>query len=528
MRILKLSWLPAILLSLVFTACQQTPPAPDDSLQFLPESTAMVTAIRADQLMAKADFKAIQQSEGYREMIEEARAANPVLAKVLEQPESSGVDLGKNIYLSAEVQEGKKPFTTISFSIADAPAFEKLLESLDVDAKPAADQGYQFLSPSHNSTLAWNENSAIIGIAEDGTDVEAAIKRYLKTPAGQSIAQNKNLRRALAKDFDIANWFSSDFLLDSELAKNSSALMNYKPEDLRGNYVQHFLTFDKGMIKSEASFDFKSQVANDLSMLFRDKVKTDFVKLAPEGEPLFFMATAFDMDGINQLLVEKYSKGLAEGGLKEYGISTNTLIKALNGDIMLTAYASQQEDSKPELVFAARIGDKEALQSLIDMAVKENKIEKLSENRYQFLEWKKEMKDDSAYAETKVHVEAQFLLHGGLLYMASQPALLDKVENGQTGLRGPIADQAKALSGQNIFTALGDIAALEAMGNGNPEGNMPIEGIEATARREGTKLALKMKDKSANSLKVLIDMMKKAKPQEEPAEQGTETSESEI
>lgn len=488
----------------------------------------MVTAIRTKQLMDKADFKSIQQSEGYREMTEEARAKNPVLAKVLEEPESSGIDLEKNIYLSAEVKEGKKPFITVSFSIADAQAFEALLESVDVEAQPAADNGYRFFSSSGNSALAWNEKVAIIGIAEDNTDAEATLKRILETGPEQSIAQNKNLRKALVKDFDIANWISSDFLLESEMAKNSGALMNYKQEDLRGNYVQHFLTFDKGMIKSEADLYFKSQVANDLGMLFRDKVKTDFVRLAPEGEPLFFLSTAFDMDGINQLLVEKYSKGLAEGGLKEYGISTNTLIKALKGDIMLAAYASLEKDKGPELVFAAPVGDKEALQSIIDAAAGENRIEKLSDSRYRFLEWKKEMKGDSTYAETKVRVDGQFLIKDNILYIASHPALLDKVESGQTGLSGPVAEQAKTLAGNNIFTLLGDIAAIDAMGKGHGEGFKAVESIEATAQRKGAELILRMKDESANSLKVLIDMMKDNKQQEKPAVEETETSGSEI
>lgn len=525
MSIRKSTWLSlsALLFVLVFTACQQEAPIPDDSLQYLPESTAMVTAIRARQLMDKADFGSVRQSEGYRQMAEEARAANPVLAKVLEQPESSGVDLGKNIYFSAEMREDQKPFTVISFSLADAGAFEALLESVEAEPQPAADNGYRFFSPSHNSTLAWNEKVALIGIAEDGTDVEAAIKGYLEARPERSVARNKNLRRALAKEFDVATWLSSDFLLSSGMAKNAGTLLNYKQEDLRGNYIQHFLTFDQGMARSEVDFYFKSQVANDLSMLFRDKVKTDFVQRAPEGEPLFFMSTAFDMDGINQLLVEKYSKGLAEGGLQEYGISTSTLMKALKGDIMLAAYPSGDEGGEPALVFAARIGDEAALQSLIDLAVQENKVAPAGKNRYRFLEWKKEMKGDTAYAEAKVRIDGQFLIRDGLLYIAGDPALLDKVESGRTGLRGPAAEQAKALSANNIFTFLGDIAAIEALGGKQKEGIDEIKSVEATAWREGAELVLKMKDGSANSLKTLIDIMKKARPEKAPAaeEQGS-------
>lgn len=525
MRIPQTTWLSAILFALVFTACQREAPVPDDSLVFLPENTAMVTAIRARQLMDKADFQAIKQSEGYQEMIREAQATNPVLAKVLEQPESSGVDLGKNIYLSAEMRENQKPLISISFSIADVKAFEALLKSADVEVRPAADKGYHLASPSRNSALAWNDKVAIIGVTEDDTDVQAEMKRYLEGQPERSIAQNKNLRRTLVQEFDIANWVSSDFLLDSEMAKGSSALLNYSEEDLRGNYIQHFLTFEKGLVKSKADFYFKNRIANDLSMLFRDKVKTDFVKLAPEGEALFFMATAFDMDGINQLLIEKYSKGLAEGGLQEYGISTATLMKALKGDIMLAAYPPAGDKEEPALVFAARIGDEKALESIISLALKENKIEKVGENRYQFLEWKREMKEDSTFAETKIKIDGQILLHNGLLYMASQTALLDKVENGQTGLSGPAAEQAKTLSRNNIFTALGDIESLEALGKSRDGEDKAFNSIEATANRKGAELLLYMKDESSNSLKTLIDGMKRPERGEAPSPEETESSE---
>ena len=54
MRILKFTWLSAILFSLLFTACQREAPVPDDSLQYLPASTAMVAAVGSPHLFPDA------------------------------------------------------------------------------------------------------------------------------------------------------------------------------------------------------------------------------------------------------------------------------------------------------------------------------------------------------------------------------------------------------------------------------------------------------------------------------------------
>ena len=514
MRVLKIFYLFAITAILGFSACQPSAPAPDDSLTFIPEQASMVTAIRPAQLMEKADFKAIQQSEGYQQMLQEARETNPVLAKVMEQPESSGIALDKNFYITMEMRDKQEPFVAISMSMADPQAFEALLESVEVEIQPAS-KGYRFAGTPGENSLAWNDKVAIIGISKGGTDAQAELQRYLETKPKASIAQNRDLRQALAEDFDVANWFSSDFFLHSEIAKNSTILLNYDAETLSGNYVQHFLTFDKGKVHSQTAFHLKKRLANDLSMFFRNKVKTDFISAAPQGTPLFLMATAFDMDGINQLLVEKYSKGLSEGMLKKYGISTNTVLKALQGDILLTAYAPEGATEKPALLFAARIGDEKALNTLFEAAIKEKQIEKISDNRYQLLEVKNEVKTDSGSTTVTMDIKGQALVHNGLLFLASEPALLDKVESGQVGLKDGIATRAGQLIGQHIFTALGDIDAV-----GQHMDSDAVQSVEATANRKGTDLILYMKDQDNNSLKFLIEQIKKEKPADAPAPVG--------
>lgn len=515
MNILKNLRLLALLSLIGLSACQLSAPAPDDSLLFIPEEASMVTAVRPAQLMAKADFQAIRQSEGYQEMLREAREANPVLAGVMEEPEKSGIALDKNMYFTMELRGEQKPFAAISMSIADAQAFEALLQSIDVDIQPAGN-GYRFAGKPGESALAWNDKVAIIGFAKDQTDARAELERYLKTEPKASVASNKNLRRALAGDFDIANWISSDLFLQSGMAKNSAFLLNYDAKTLSGNYIQHFLTFEQGRVHSRSAFHFKKRIANDLGMMFHDKVKTDFAAAAPQGTPLFLMAAALDVEGINQLLIEKYSKGLSESALKQYGISTNTLLEALQGDILLAAYTPEGESEKPAMLFAAKVGEEKALNTLLDAAIKEKQIEKAGENRYQLLEIKKqESEKDSAAASPPLDIKGQALVHKGLLFISNNPALLDKVQKGEVGLDGQIATQANQLIGKHIFTALGDFKAL-----GKHMDSDAIEAVEATAHRKGADVLLYMKNKDSNSLKYLIETMKKEAEREAPAPAG--------
>lgn len=502
----------AILVIIGLNACQPSAPAPDDSLAYIPEQASMVTALRPAQLMEKADFGAIRQSEGYQEMLREARETNPVLAGVMENPESAGIDLNKNIYFSMELREKKQPFTAISMSISDPKAFEALLQSTDVEIQPASN-GYHFAGTPGENALAWNDKVAIIGISKNGADAQAELERYLATAPKASIAQNKNLRQALAKDFDIANWISTDFFLQTEKAKNSSILLNYDSETLSGNYIQHFLTFEQGKIHSESAFHLKKRIANDLNMLFHKKVKTDFTAAAPQGAPLFLMAAALDVDGLNQLLIEKYSKGLFEGTLSKYGISTNTLLKAMQGDVMVSAYAPESETGEPKLLLAAKVGDEKALNTILEAAVKEKHIEKAGDNRYRLMETRTGSDKDSSTVTASEDIKGQALLHNGLLYLTNEPALLDKIVNGQVGMEGAIASSAAPLMGQYPFTALGDVQALS-----KHMGPDVVQSIEATSNLKGANLLIYMKGQNSNSLKTIIETMKKEAAEKEAVE----------
>jgi hypothetical protein len=477
----------ALTLFIGLSACQQDLAPLDDSLTYIPESATMVSAFKPAQLMEKADFESLKQTEGFIAMLTDANTENPVLARVLETPSQSGIDLNKNIYLATEPSREYGKFSLVTMSIADVAAFEALLADIELSGTPVS-QNYQFAFPSSTSALAWNDEAAIIGFADKPGDLRSKLEACIAAEGEKTIANDKHLRKSLNKDYDIINWLSSDFLLNSEIAEASSTLLNYKEEDLKNNRIVHYLNFEKGKVESEAFLDFQGQIKNDLSMLFKDAVSTDFTALAPKGEPAFVLSTAFDVQGLNQLLIEKYSKGFAESYIKRRGISSKDLLNVLDGDIFLAAYPSAEKE-EGHLFFMAKIRAPKTIEKLLKVGISDGELAEVEDDIYQYND-----------AETFIWY------NNNIVYLSGSLALLQQAKNGDVGLKGKMAKSASAMMKQNIFTALGNPEMLETF-NEDLKG---IKNIKAHAGRKSTKLEIFFEESTKNSLNVIIEQLQAA------------------
>jgi len=498
----------ALIATTLFTACQKELPPVEDSLTYIPEDAAMVTAIRLQQLMDKADFESLKETKGFQSMLEDAAEENAMLAKVLADPAASGIDLNKNMYVSVELSDNEPLMTVASFSIADSEALEQMMKGLEVEATPVSND-FKYSDTPGRASIAWNKEVLLLGMADKSLSAKDRLLRYLETPANASIAENNNLREQLQGDYDVLNWLSSDFILRSRDWQASGNLLNYDKEALSGQYVAHTLTFEQGIIENQVTLDLSGRVKNDLGMFFRDEVTTDFISAAPAGSPVFLLTAAFDINGVNQLLVEKYSKGFAEETLRQFGLSANELLKAFSGDIMVAGYQVPEEAT----LFVATVEDEAPLRTLLEKASEDAKLEKVSDNRYRFLRWERKAEEgDSTYVNASVEMEGEVLLHEGLFFISNQPILLDRVIAGETGLSGELAQQSAQAMGEHIFTAFGNPSLMGAFDFEAEQ----IQEIEASANREGIQLRLEMDNQEENSLRYLIELMSKGK--EKPSE----------
>ncbi|MBK6902948.1 MAG: hypothetical protein IPH04_09085 [Saprospirales bacterium] len=89
-------FLSTLLLLLSIMACKKDAVTSDDALSLVPMNSAGVLRVDIPSLMKKADFEALRKTEMYKQSVEDAREKNPSLAKALEDPAESGIDLGEN------------------------------------------------------------------------------------------------------------------------------------------------------------------------------------------------------------------------------------------------------------------------------------------------------------------------------------------------------------------------------------------------------------------------------------------------
>ncbi|MCR9102846.1 MAG: DUF4836 family protein [bacterium] len=500
LRLITFGLAAALVISL--SSCQKDP-VPTDSLTYIPAHAASVSTFNLQQLMDKADYPTLVQTSGFQKMVAEIAEDNPTLAAIVANPEQSGVDLSQNVYLSTLLSDTDEPLMVFSASLSDTAAFGRMIRSTEIKALPAS-QPFNYAATPDDGAMAWNGEVALLAVSRNKEDVQGRLKALLDNSSKASVAQNNSLRKHLNGDYDLLNWLSSDFILRSEKIKSGGALLNYSEEDLQGQHIAHTLTFEKGYVNSEVALDLQGQIKNDLSMLFKDEVETDFTTLAPAGTPIFMLTAAFDITGLNQLLIEKYTKGMAEKSLAAFGFDVEGLIDELDGDIMLAAY------DELNIIFAAKLKDEARFLQNLNAAAEEGSLDQLSDRRFRFLKFKKGAPADSTGQSQSIDIDGQILIQDELLYLASNPDLLKQVESGDTGLTGTLADAMGEVMMEQIFTAIGTPAALSKWDDDLKR----IEDVRAGATREGVQFRVDLEEKEMNSLRYLIEQIQEEEASE--------------
>ncbi len=439
----------------------------------VPESVSSVTAINIPQLMEKADFEAVRQMGFYREIVEDIAKNNPAFAKVLDDPASAGVDLTQKAYMALSIKkEGVDQETAVFlFSIADKARFEQTLDNLELRVAPTG-SGKGFFE--HEQTaLVWNDHT---GIFAAGGDAKNVAESWLETPAKNGIAQNKSLRKTLSKDYDIANWITSD-MLSKIYPDLTEGLKKYTPEDFEGNYVSSFLYFEDDRIRGEAVVDLKKNLANDLNIFFRDKVKTDFSGLVPAENQVFMLTAAFDLHGINQVLLERYVQGAAQQPLQAFGLKIEDIADSFSGDMAFTLYRKDDTLATLRPLVLASVKDQKKFDQLLAKTTKKGAWIKTGENRYTLEQPEQKNEADSVIAVRQT--KGQLLIKGNICYFAEDGALLDAIQAGGFQSQGPVTDKIKNLQAENIVSAF----LLPGQYLFDNDGEIPFTGMQFTAKR---------------------------------------------
>lgn len=494
-------FLSTLLLLLSIMACKKDAVTSDDALSLVPMNSAGVLRVDIPSLMKKADFEALRKTEMYKQSVEDAREKNPSLAKALEDPAESGIDLEKMGYLFFHVnpENTRETFNGFLLSLADSKKLEALAKT---EGEVVSKGKFRYILSEEDNILAWTDDVALFGFSDDLINLVDQAGLIFETKPSESVAANKDLQKALADSHDLSLWLNSNPFSESPDLQMGMSMAEVDAEALKDNYIHGYLDFLEGRIEGTADLFLQTKLTKDLNRLFNDKVGSGFAKYVPAENLDVFLAAAINIKGIDEVLsARSQSKGFLEFSLKEFGLTTKDFRETFGGDVIVAA-VGQEESDKRVGVFATNILDEKKLQLFLDLGVERGSLEKERANQYKVKEVSMG-RSDGFFHITMDDGAPRLLVKDGYLFLCGDENWLYNLENGGFPNAQRLKGEQLNSSTNHLFYAYFDANALRAFNKG--PGDYSVKDLEINASREQVKVLVHMNQEKMNALKAMFE-----------------------
>lgn len=469
--------------------------AADEMLKSIPNDVSMVTAIDADAILEKADFENVKQMEFYKEMLSETKKYNATLADVLADPAKSGVDLSKNIYVAHNLDPDnpEEVFIGIVASVKDKAALETLVGASG-DLKRSSQDGFE-LATKGSQSVAWNGEKVVLGMTNSYNDPVVHLQKYFNTTAENTIANDNDLKKAMSGNHDITSWMSSNALANSPTLKNALIMASIDADAAKNNFIHSYVDFNNGAIESKSDLYLQDALVEDLNLLFKNKVRTDFSGMIPSNANSV-MSVALDLEGIQSVLQKKGVIPMANYGLQAYGLTVDDIASTFGGDILL--YSTPGAKETPQGTFVTSIRDLQKLDKFIAIAQEFGLFKKLGDNHYNI--------NNTAIISGRGFngQDAQIVIEDNIIMISADPDIIAKMQaGGYKGNEAMDASKVKLLK-SDIFAGFADFDAL--MQNApDVKLDLNFKDLKFSTNRKNSEFMMNFKDKNTNSLKQLFE-----------------------
>jgi len=502
----KLLLISAVSISFFGIGCQsETDKATDKALEAIPTNATVVTAFDLPTLMEKANFEAVKQMEFYQFFAEKAQEESDILATVFANPENSGIDLTKKAYLSIELNPDnpEEIYTGIIFNLVSAEDFAGFANSFR-DARVGKRGGYQIADLNESTSLAWNDRVGVIALGEGIYETEEVMNAFFTPSTENSLANNENLSALLAEEHDVTSWLTSNALAKNKSAKLVLSLAKIPPEALNDNFVHGHVDFDQGKVDAKLNYFFQEKLIEDINLLFKENVKTDFSSFV-SGENLnIYLSAALDFDGLNTALSKRAQiKMFADFALKSYGLSVQKLKDALDGDFVFATYTGNV-NNRQEGLFALKLNDAAKFEAFLAVAEQKDLVTKTGNGRYLLAPTLPKMLASILPLEVGSAFDNQLMIHDGIAFISGNTARLDAIDNGTIVTANKAPSNIVKMVNENPLALFVDFNSLKRIGL---PGTSALDLLELSGNKKGADFQLGMKNESINSLQAIFEIL---------------------
>ena len=489
----------AACLLISFNACQDSFVASSASLNeevvaYIPEDAGMVMSMNLQNLMDKAGFDDIKDMKFYQDMLDEVKENKPELVYVFEDPTNSGIDLAKNAYLymdSGEDGDFGNAFGGLMLSIDDKKQFDDMIAKGSPEITKSS--GFSYVEIENDTYFAWNDEIAFIGGGSRVEDPTAALSKVFNKK-DNSIASNRSFKSAQSGKHDFSMWMNTKDLGEQLYEENPEmfGLAEISKDAITNNTFHSYLDFEDGEIVATSEYDLSKELLQELKIIFKKEVKTDFSPYLPNEDLTMLVTGGVDFRGLNQLMKERAGTSVLDMGFKEMGVDRSEFVKAFDGDAVLALYGGDID--KPKGVLGLKIGDQKAFDNLMKNAEEQELFENLGGGMFSLFEMNGN--------------EAKFMIKDGIVFISNHSDLLTELASGKLKKRDRIpSDKMDGITGgfMGLFMDLASVSKTM----GDDMNFDAVESVTSSANWTTSKSIIKMKDDNKNALRQLMEQVDK-------------------
>ena len=506
----------------IWIGCQNdTGKGSDSALEAIPANSTVVTAFDLPMLMKKANFEAIKKMEFYRFFMERAAEESDILATVLANPENAGIDLTKNAYVSIELDADnpEEIYTGIIFNLVSPEDFSGFANSFR-DVRTGKRNGYQFADLNDATQLAWNDKVGVIALGEGIYETEEVVNSFFAPSGAASLSNNENLNTLLSEKHDVTTWLTSNALAKNKNAKLVLSLAKIKPEALDDNFIHGHIDFEGGKVNTKLNYFFQDALIEDVNLLFKEKVKTDFSPYITGENLNIYLSTALDFAGLHTALSKRPQvKMFANFALKSYGLSIDKLKDALDGDLVFTTYTGNV-NNRQEGLFAIKLNNQVQFEAFLTLAEEKDLVTKTGNGRYLIAPSLNKMVANILPLEIGDAFDNQLMIHDGIAFISGNISRLDAIEERKIKATKQLPININRMVKENPLALFIDFNALKRVGILNTES---LNLLELVGNKKGADFQLSMKNEEINSLQAILEAINeefvKTREQKQPVSQ---------
>jgi hypothetical protein len=422
------------------------------------------------------------------------------------QEEGTGVDYDEQIQMVL-AKGPMLPNMFAFFKIQDQSLFKEMVKSeLNAKIKDKENTNY-FIKDKEGYVIAWQDETGMVanipfdfkamfsGNADDGhKTLNRMIKLFEASNEGNI---NKDYQTFLTKSDDIDLYLMNDSLISyiQEINPLSKKGKNQPNKDLAGSVIQMYLNFENGKAILKSDMTFSDEFMTKINFINDKGIDLKYLNFGKTSMPITTYSLNFDLEKyltfIDDFSDGKMVKDLDEN-LSKYGLAANDVVKAFKGEVlfMLDGYKIktktidygygepfEEQNVEPLVGIAIGLKDPSILAAIFENA--------------------------EPVSETMVKMEDIFIVtKDDVMFISNDSLWADMVEKNSTN-----KIKTNAVINQQPIASYTDFSNKNVADYFKAQGYDPtsiLESVVMFMNINNSEITLNLKDKSQNSLKVLV------------------------